>query len=74
MKPCPAFDALDLHSPENEEFGTEDVFARHFTAFSQEHTAVPAELAPDRTIRMMNPLVCELAWLLHALADPPWLL
>ena len=56
MKPCPAFDALDLHSPENEEFGTEDIIARHFTAFSQEHTAVPAELAPDRTIRMMNPL------------------
>lgn len=56
MKPCPAFDALDLHSPENEEFGTEDIFARHFTAFSQEHTAVPAELAPDKTIRMMNPL------------------
>lgn len=56
MKPCPAFDALDLHSPENEEFGTEDIFARHFTAFSQEHTAVPAELVPDRMIRMMNPL------------------
>ncbi len=56
MKPRPAFDALDLHSPENEEFGTEDIFARHFTAFSQEHTAVPAELAPDRTMRMMNPL------------------
>lgn len=56
MKPCPAFDALDLHSPENEEFGTEEIFARHFTRFSQKHTAVPAELAPEKTVRMMNPL------------------
>lgn len=34
MKKTPAFDALNLHSPENEEFGTETVFARHFAGDS----------------------------------------
>ncbi len=56
MKPCPSFDALDLKTPENREFGDEEVYARHFTAFSQERTTVPAELADPRIVRMMNPL------------------
>ena len=34
MKATPAFDAVNLKSPENEEFGDESVDARHFTAFS----------------------------------------
>ncbi|MBQ9346515.1 MAG: alpha/beta hydrolase, partial [Oscillibacter sp.] len=45
MKPVPAFDALDLKSPENEEFGTETCDGKHFTSFSQQHTEAPAELA-----------------------------
>ena len=40
MKPTPAFDSLSLNSPENEEFGDENVFARHFTRFSAEHSKV----------------------------------
>ena len=31
MKPTPAFDALSLESPENEEFADDEVIARHFT-------------------------------------------
>ena len=38
MKPAPAFDALDLSSPENEEFGTDTIKAAHFTAFSLQHS------------------------------------
>lgn len=56
MKKTPAFDALDLHSPENEEFGTETVFARHFTAFSREHSTVNGDMAEDSVIKMLNPV------------------
>lgn len=57
MKAAPAFDALDLRSPENEEFGDEKVHARHFTAFSEEHSLVKdAELADPEIIKRMNPL------------------
>lgn len=55
MKKTPAFDAVDLHSPENEEFGTETVFARHFTAFSKEHSEVDGGMAEDGIIKMLNP-------------------
>lgn len=55
MKKTPAFDALNLHSPENEEFGTETVFARHFTDFSKEHSEVNGEAAEDEVIKMLNP-------------------
>lgn len=56
MKPVPAFDALDLHSPENEEFGTEEIAARHFTAFSLANSEVNGEMAEEAVIRMLNPL------------------
>lgn len=56
MKPVPAFDSLDLKSPENEEFGTEEIFARHFTDYSQEHSEVAAEKAPAELVRIMNPV------------------
>ena len=56
MKSTPAFDALNLKSPENEEFGTETCDAKHFTEFSQKYTEVPAEMADSAVIKMMNPL------------------
>ena len=56
MKAAPAFDALDLRSPENEEFGDETSDGRHFSAFSMEHnTAEGAELADPAMVRLMNP-------------------
>lgn len=55
MKPTPAFDALDLKSPENEEFGDEKVPARHFTAFSMEHSKAGGEMADPEKIRLLNP-------------------
>lgn len=56
MKATPAFDALDLNSPENEEFGTEEIKAKHFTPFSQEHSEAQGELADERIIKMLNPV------------------
>ncbi len=57
MKAAPAFDALDMSSPENEEFGTEQCKARHFTAFSLAHsTAAQPALAGPELVRQMNPL------------------
>jgi hypothetical protein len=56
MKAAPAFDAVDLNSPENEEFGTEHVFAKHFSKFSYEHSTVGGELADDRVVAMVNPI------------------
>lgn len=58
MKATPAFDALDLKSPENEEFGDESVDARHFSA---DRTALgfvddPALVADPSVVRLMNPI------------------
>ena len=55
MKPVPAFDHLDLSSPENEEFGDSEVEARHFTQFAHEHSAVSGQLADESIIKLMNP-------------------
>ena len=59
MKGLPAFDAFDLSSAENIEFGTETVDARHFTEFSLEAgvgggATLDGDL-PDK-INMMNPM------------------
>ena len=57
MKATPAFDSIDLSSPENEEFGDEHIEARHFTKFSLEHSLVPgAEMADQEKINLLNPL------------------
>ena len=56
MKAAPAFDRVDLKSPENEEFGDEQVDGRHFSSFSMEHNTAPgAEMANEAMIRRMNP-------------------
>ncbi len=56
MKAAPAFDALDLSSPECEEFGSEDVPARHFTEYSFTHSEVNGPMADAELIRIMNPV------------------
>ena len=55
MKPVPSFDALDLSSPENEEFGTEEINAKHFTTFALENSEAMGELADAQIIRLLNP-------------------
>ena len=55
MKPAPSFDHLDLKSPENEEFGDDKVFARHFTAYAMEHSKEASELADEKIVKMLNP-------------------
>lgn len=56
MKTAPAFDAVDLTSPENEEFGDETVAARHFSEYSFTHSEVRGEMADEKIIRLMNPV------------------
>ena len=56
MKATPAFDALDLKSPENEEFGTETIEAKHFTKYSYEHSTAHGQMAEKNLIQMMNPI------------------
>ena len=56
MKAAPAFDALDLKSPENDEFGNECIEARHFSEFSFHNSEVNGLMAEEQIIRMINPL------------------
>lgn len=78
MKRVPAFDARDLSSPETALFGSRLLAARHFTAFAQEHSAVPAQLADASLVAAINPLTyltshqCQIAqhWRIrHGAAD-----
>lgn len=56
MKPVPAFDALDLSSPENNEFGTQQIAAKHFTHNSFQNSTVGGQLAEESVIKQMNPI------------------
>ncbi len=55
MKATPAFDALDLHSPENNLFGTTTLDNQHFTAFARNQNP-DHDLADTAVIKMMNPM------------------
>ena len=53
----PAFDALDLSSGENDEFGTASIAAQHFTAYALQHrTQTDSTMADPKIIAMMNPM------------------
>jgi len=56
LKMPPAFDALDLHTPENDLFGTASVNNQHFTEYSFNHSTVRGSLADEAIIRLMNPM------------------
>ena len=56
MKTVPAFDQLDLSSPENNLFGDATAKAKHFTAFAQTRSTVTAQLADTELIQAINPL------------------
>ena len=57
QKTPPAFDALDLSSGENQEFGTKTIDKQHFTEYSYQHrTNANATMADAHIIKMMNPL------------------
>lgn len=51
MKTPPAFDALDLTSPENDVFGH-----AHFTAFALSHSKAGGRLADPSAVRLINPM------------------
>ncbi|MFD7709905.1 hypothetical protein [Streptomyces sp. NPDC059786] len=60
-KSIPAFDAFDLSTGENNEFGKDRVKARHFTSYSLRHTTTGSGARrldgdiPDK-LRLMNPM------------------
>lgn len=56
MKNAPAFDALDLSSPENDVFGTKRKKADHFTEYSLKNTTAGGGIADPQIVRMMNPM------------------
>lgn len=57
MKTPPAFDGLDLSTPENQLFGTSIIDKQHFTSYSLKNSkAHGATMADTRIIKMMNPM------------------
>lgn len=56
MKAAPAFDDVDMGTPETELFGTADVRERHFTEFSCKNSRANGELAEAMRVKMMNPM------------------
>lgn len=56
MKGVPAFDHLDLSSPENEEFGTEETERQHFTDFAFRNSEAKGTLADPHIVSLLNPL------------------
>lgn len=55
-KAVPAFDDLDLASPENDLFGTRKIDYQHFTEFGQAHSANSGTLADSKIVAGVNPI------------------
>ena len=56
MKTPPAFDSVELVTAENELFGTETEFVRHFTEYAAQNSVKGGNLAPKEQIALMNPM------------------
>ena len=57
QKTPPAFDALDVSTPENQLFGTDKIDRQHFTDFGAKNSVVPdATHASQLEVKMMNPM------------------
>jgi len=55
MKAVPAFDSLDLNSPENEVFGTSEIHARHFTEAGLKYGKA-GDMADPHQVALVNPM------------------
>jgi len=56
QKTPPAFDALDLSTPENQEFGTESIDKQHFTKYAMDNSTVNSSMADEHIVKMLNPM------------------
>jgi hypothetical protein len=56
MKTPPAFDALDLTSPETNLFGTSTIDNQHFTEYGIQNSTVKSTAADEHIIGLMNPM------------------
>jgi hypothetical protein len=56
QKTPPAFDALDLSTPENQLFGTSSVDKQHFTDYGINHSSAAGKKSDLLPVKMMNPM------------------
>jgi len=56
QKTPPAFDALDLNSPETSLFGTSTMDNQHFTGYGIQNSTGKATMADGKIVKMMNPM------------------
>ncbi len=56
QKTPPAFDALDLSTPETQLFGTTSIDKQHFTDFAAENSTTSKLKADQTIVKMMNPM------------------
>ncbi len=56
QKTPPAFDALDLNSPETSLFGTSIIDNQHFTAYGTQNSTGKVPAADEQIIKLMNPM------------------
>jgi len=56
MKTPPAFDALNLSSPETSLFGTSTIDNQHFTVYGFQNSTGKGTMTDEDIIRMMNPM------------------
>lgn len=56
MKATPAFDDIEMGTPENELFGTSEEQYCHFTEFSTAYSKVNGKQASFEKVKMMNPM------------------
>jgi hypothetical protein len=57
QKTPPAFDALDLSTPENQEFGTSKVDKQHFSQFGMDNSKDKStSMADKQIVKMLNPM------------------
>ena len=56
QKTPPAFDALDLSSPETNLFGASSINNQHFTKFALANSSVESSIADPLLVKMMNPM------------------
>lgn len=55
-KATPAFDGVDLSTPENDEFGSQSIKGQHFTQFGKDYSTVGGSLADAAVVKLMNPM------------------
>ena len=70
MKVAPAFDGLNLETPENDLFGDSHKNLCHFTTYSLAHSQAKGTMADSTAVKLLNPMYYIADP--HATASPHW--